>query len=258
MDLSFIDKEIQNKIYDDLFSPSLKNAWQALGNLVWLVETITLPFYIANIYTKTRTNNILRKNLERYEEKIKDIPDTDRIPVQPEIWVPILNKLTYYNNERLSDLFLELLSKSANKNKISEVHPKYIGIIENLSEDEAIILEYIKNNYTLKENQAIPYININLDNGGAIGTFERKISYFSELKDISNLSFPENIYNYIENLISLWILDKSEWSYLSDEKEYNELIADPIVTKLKEEHETSWSKATIQFEKKFFQITYLW
>ncbi|MBO7095204.1 DUF4393 domain-containing protein [bacterium] len=51
--------------------------------------------------------------------------------------------MSYYSNEILSNMFIELLAKSADKKNVNDVLPSYIKIIENLSEDEAFILEYI-------------------------------------------------------------------------------------------------------------------
>lgn len=211
MDLVPLDKDIQKKVYDDLFWPTLKEAWKALWNIAWLVTTISLPIMYLNHYT----NCVFRNNIDKLNKKLKEIPEENIIEVTPDIWVPILEKLTYTQNEKISDLFLELLKKASNKDEISLVHPRYTKIIESLSEDEALILEYIFRNKLFQ----IPYIDVNLHNKWQTW-YTQVISLFTCLEEKIELNFKNNLNSYIQNLASLWILEFKNGIHLVDNWEY--------------------------------------
>ena len=246
MDLIPIDKEIQKKIYDDLFSPSLQEAWEALKNVVWLVTTITLPF----AYAKKWTNKTLDRNLENYQQKLLRVPIEDRIDVLPEAWVPILEKLNYYSNEKLVDLFTELLAKASDKNNLAKVHPKYINIVENLSEDEALILEYINKRRFFK----IPFINIH-SKTKENNHYSVLLENYSDLFNIESVNFPENMNAYTNNLISLWIL-KIKWqgTHIANDKLYSDLEKNEKVKNIKPQNEGD----TLETKKWVMEVTHFW
>jgi len=250
MDLVPLDKEIQKKVYDDLFSPSLQQAWKALWNIASLVTTITLPIMYLNHYA----NEIFRNNIEKLNNKLKGVLDENIIETQPEIWVPILEKLTYTKNEKISDLFLELLKKASNKNEISLVHPKYIKIIENLSEDEALILEYLNKNQITR----IFSLSINYEEKG-LKWYRIALSKYTWLENHINLNFSQNLSLYINNLESLWILNYWWSIYQPDTEEfkpYEVLQKSKQIVNIKKEIEENWY---IYKEKKwFFELTNLW
>lgn len=246
MDLVPVNKEIQKKIYDDLFSPWLKEAWQALGNIVWLVTTITLPL----LYAKEYTNNILNKNLKNYQAKIKVIPEEERVEVQPEIGVPILEKLNYYNNEKLVNLFTQLLANASNVKTLSKVHPKYISIVENIGEDEAVILEYIYKKHITQ----IPTINVHSKYKDNKKWYKILLSNYSEINLIDNLNFNSNIVSYIANFISLGILKIDAHKSLVNETDYNRLKSSEYIKSIKPLD----SDSEIDFDEWVIDVTGLW
>lgn len=247
-----LDSKLAEKIYDDVFSNWFQKAGKALWDVIGLVTNITLPIAMLNNYT----NFILQKNIQKYEEKLNKIKEEDRIKVLPEIWVPILDKLTYYDNEILSSLFLELLKKSSSKNEVSKVHPKYIKIIENLSEDEALILNYFNN----KKITALPYINIIIKSDKDRSFYSGK-KYLCELDDFKEIKNKENIVNYIENLISLWIFQVPNWTYIADEKLYDSLKLNDYCIKEKKNLISTYKDTEhnkIDYEKWKLELSWLW
>jgi hypothetical protein len=250
MDLIPLDKEIQRKVYDDLFWPSLKEAWKALWNIAGLVTTISLPIQLLNHYA----NGILRNNINKLNEKLKNIPEENIIEATPDIWVPILEKLTYTKNEKISDLFLELLKKASNKNELSLVHPKFIKIIESLSEDEALILEYIFKKHIFQ----IPFITVNLHKKWE-SSYNTILNFFTWLGENINLNYNNNLNSYLQNLESLWIIKSMNDIYLVDVweyKPYDFLINHQIIKNIEK-----WLNPEIQEiknKKGLFEITQLW
>lgn len=246
-----LDSKLAEKIYNDVFSSSFQKAWNALWDVIGLVTSITLPIAMFNNFT----NYILQKNIKKYEKKLNNITEEDRIKVSPEIWVPILDKLTYYENDKLSDMFLELLKKASNKNEVSKVHPKYIKIIENLSEDEALILNYF---YTNKIER-IPYLNLIVKNEK--NSWIMVIKYFSELNNFNEIKNKENLITYIENLVSLWIFQTPDNTYIANEELYNTMKLDKFISKkqniaLNTYQNTEFNK--IDFQKWKLELSWLW
>ncbi len=218
-----LDNKLAEKIYDDVFSSSFQKAWNALWNIIWLVTSITIPIAMMNNYT----NFVLQENIRKYEEKLNSIEEKNIIKVEPEIWVPILDKLTYTKNENISDLFLELLKKASNKNELSKTHPRYVKIIENLCEDEAIILNYFhtKNIFRIAcldlvlKNDKDEWINIK--------------RYFSKLNNLDNLKEKNNLESYITNLFSLGIIENPDnGNYIPEENLYKDLKKDNSLIEL--------------------------
>lgn len=245
-----LDKDIQKKVYDDLFWPTLKEAWKALWNIAWLVTTISLPIMYLNHYA----NWIFRNNIDKLDRKLKEIPEENIIEVTPDIWVPILEKLTYTQNEKISDMFLELLKKASNKDEISLIHPKYTKIIENLSEDEALILEYLN----INNINRILSLNINYEVDWTAWYF-KAIEKYTLLENKINFIFSQNIEMYLNNLESLGILTYSWDKYVPDNwenKPYDWLINSEKILWLKINIENI--KHIYKEEKWFFELTKLW
>ena len=194
--------ELSQKFYKDFWEPTVKNIWKALWDITEIFPIITWNLMLL------LKNKIFQKNLQKYWSKIEDIKDEDRVEIPKEISVPLLKKLTYYDNEKLSDMFLELLAKASDKNQITHVLPKYINIIENLCEDEAILLKYVYDRHINR----IPLINFHLWikwNTDFYVFYE----YFTELNYL-NLQQNKNIKIYIENLINLWIFKSFDSTYI--------------------------------------------
>ena len=243
-----LDSKLAGKIYDDVFSTSFKKAWNALWNVIGLVTSITIPIAMMNNYT----NFVLEKNVKKFEKKLESVNEKDRIKVEPEIGVPILDKLTYYNNEKLSDLFLELLKKASSKSEVSKVHPKYVNIIENLNEDEALILKYIYDN----KLYVIPSLNIHkktLSNSSYIIISEN----VSELNIINGLKYKNQINTSIYNLASLWILNIWKMESLADKKLYDKLKNDKWIENIVNQFKDNKIEKIDLIEKKI-DITPFW
>ena len=72
--MKLIDPSVQNKVYDDLFSPSIKEMGDALQSVVRFVKT---PFYLiklCNKYTQLRfekSMHLLQKKFDEVEESEK-------------------------------------------------------------------------------------------------------------------------------------------------------------------------------------------
>ena len=204
------NKELLTKIYGDLAQPGVQEVGKALGTILGLGNTILWPVTLANEKAKIT----LQRNLNKYKEKIEGIPEDKVVEVTPEIGVPVLEKLTYVNNEELRELYLELLSKASNKDKIDVAHPSFVNIINNLSPDEALILQL------LRDVNTHPFIEVRLSQEG--GGYNVIDPIFSVLKTPTKLTYEENVGAYLSNLEGLGVIKLNPNDYLTDEKQYSE------------------------------------
>lgn len=204
------NKELLTKIYGDLAQPGVQEVGKALKTILGLGNTILWPVALANEKAKFT----LQQNLNKYREKIEDIPEDKVVEVTPEIGVPVLEKLTYVNNEELRELYLELLSKASNKDKVDAAHPSFVNIINNLSPDEALILQL------LRDENTHPFIEVRLsqDSGG----YSVIDPIFSVLKTPTPLTYKKNVGAYLSNLEGLGVIKLHPDNYFTNEKKYTE------------------------------------
>jgi hypothetical protein len=215
-----LDKIPTKELYDDLFSPGLKKAGEALETVLDGANLILLPLKLLN--KKSRV--FFDDNMKRYAEKLDEQSNLTVSKVPQYVGLPIVDKLTYLNQEDLAEAFINLLTKASFEETINMVHPAYINTLNNLSADEAKIL------FHYKSTERIPFIDIYLhryvekvkrpeyfdDKGSKTREQLKTIFAYTEqnkedvfirsgwnLTDIQNdveLDFPENIDIYIENL----------------------------------------------------------
>lgn len=127
---------VSNDVLSNLCIPFSKQLGKALGNITELVHTVTLPIKLVNQYAK--------KNYEKLESKLKDIPEENIREVEPEIGIPIMEKISYTSNDDLSELYINLLANASQKDKVHLVHPGFVNKINSMAPDEAKILELFK------------------------------------------------------------------------------------------------------------------
>ncbi|MCT9388138.1 DUF4393 domain-containing protein [Acinetobacter baumannii] len=199
--------DLIKEIYGDLAKPGVQNVGIALGAVLGLGVTLMWPIMWAN----ARAKIALEENLETYRDRLKDIPPEQISIAPPEVAMPILEKIGYVTNEELRNLYIELLAKASIKDLNNQAHPSFVNIINNLSPDEAKLVQHL-----LPKNK-IPFIKIvlNYANGGSID-IESLVIRVPNL----SLDFPENLDAYISNLVGAGLLEVKEGTYLVDETNY--------------------------------------
>ncbi len=233
-----------DKVYEDLFQPGLKKAGEALANVFDFGNLIMLPIKLVN----EKSRIYLSHNLKKYEEKLSKIDDKELCAVSHQIGLPIIDKLLVVNQEELADAFINLLTKASTNKTQHLVHPAFLNILNNLSQDEAILL------LAVKEYKRIPFIDIYIEKTTFLypkpahydtsspkskAQLEEGVKYTEGIKNVflkaaynltaiektMKLYFPENIDLYIENLERSGIISfERELFYEDDDKKYNDLI----------------------------------
>lgn len=237
--------QLVGNLYTDLFQPSIKNIGKTLGSVV---ELVTFQANIDHAVKKRKLN--LDKRLDEYMRKLEYIPEEKKCEVNPQIGVPIMEKLGYITNDEIADLFTNLLTKASSVDTVNLAHPSFVQLIERLSVDEARIIKYLFN------KEYIPCVSFRTyfkKKEGFVETLESGTSLSFEI----NFSFPKNEKLYLDNLVSMGILDISHGKYLTDEKIYEPLYKlhryEQLVNELCNDENSPFKE--IDKDKSFYQVT---
>ena len=203
---------ILGQIYTDLASPSVKALGDALGTVLEYGSSILLPLKLKNEKAKAT----FAHNLEVYKKKLNSIPEEERCEVHPQVGTPIVDKLTYTSSEEIVDMFTSLLASDSDKRTKQNVHPSFVGIIENLSPDEARIIKYFKGKETIEFCSFRGILN---SNGGFLTLLDHVTNILSDVK----LMYPNNIGAYVSNLVRLGFLVEPQGVHLNDKTGYNRI-----------------------------------
>jgi hypothetical protein len=202
------------EVYGDLARPGVRQVGKALETVIGLGNTVLWPVAWAN----ERSRMALERNLEKYRRALESVPEEKIVAVAPEIGVPVAEKLEYVREERLADLYVNLLASASNVDRISFAHPSFVNIINNLSPDEALLLEFFKNETDLPfvQPKAIIQGTDSFSNFGGV---------IVQAETVGSLAFPQNVSAYLENLAGLGLVRVRDDIWLEDSTVYNQLEA---------------------------------
>ncbi len=203
--------KVLNTIYSDLAQPGVKKVGIALETVLEFSTSFLLPIKLLN--QKFKLN--FEKRINEYKEKLNDTPIEDLCSVNPQIGAPIIDKLSYTTNEEIADLFTSLLAKASSMKTANLAHPSFVQLIERLSVDEARIIKFLLN------KDFIPYISLRA-HSQKIG-FDTLLKFATTLPFEVNLIFPNNTNMYLDNFVSMGILDISHGFHKIDKTIYEPL-----------------------------------
>ena len=197
------------EIYGDAAKPGVKQVGKALETVLGLGNTILWPVTWAN----ERSRIYLEKNLENYRRKLEAIPFERISEVSPEIGVPVAEKLAYVRDEKLSELYTALLAKASCKDTLEFAHPSFVNVINNLSPDEALLLEYF-----------IKHADLIFITAKWVDPKTHTYSFAGQLlldpNRTTGLVYPRNIPAYLSNLSGLGLVSIHEDRFVSEQAPY--------------------------------------
>ena len=134
------------EVYKDTAQPAAQSVGRALGSVVDLVA-----------YPVARRAEIAQKNMAKFFDKMEAEQQDNIVPADPNIAVPILQKLTYTEEDELVELYTELLKKNCLKDSKDKVLPSYVNMISNLTPDEIKIIDFL---FKKKYKVSVPYNSV--------------------------------------------------------------------------------------------------
>ena len=134
---NILGQDTVKKIYEDGASVPLQETSKAVTDLIKAARLFTAPIQLLAAY---------QDRLSKYFDKVRGtVKEENQIEAPSSISGPIIERLKYLENENyLTDLYLNLLSRAIDKERVQEAHPAFYHIIDQLSADEAMILYIIK------------------------------------------------------------------------------------------------------------------
>lgn len=232
--------ELLKEIYGDLAKPGVQQVGKALGTIIGLGNTLLIPLAMKNEKAKIALEN----NLNRYREKLANVPDDQICEVVPEIGVPIVEKLLYVTNEELSEMYTELLAKASQSQQANTAHPSFANMLSNMSPDEAILLKLIRN-----MQSGIPYIEVRLQEKGK-NQWATLNEMMPGVPHLDQLHIPAYVYAYISNMEGQGLLRIRSDIFMVGENIYEPLEENARnqylgFTHLKPDHEITFARGRV-------------
>lgn len=202
-------------IYQNALQPAAKQVGKGLETITKTIHVALAPVS-ALVWGYEKISDFLSWRLT---EKLKNI-SPERIS-SPNLLVagPVVESLKFAANEEvLRELYTNLLATSIDSQTAHNAHPGFVQIIQNISPDEAKILQF----FSTSDTQPIIEVKAVSKKGGFF-ILCRNFSQIAKKANCQHLSLSSN---YIDNLCRLGLFEIPEGKYLHDEKIYDELKQD--------------------------------
>lgn len=174
-------------LYRDLAQPATREVGEALSNAAKVARFALAPIdYLASQHQRWK------RYLERLAAKV---PAERRIEAHPQVAGPVFAGLQYVEETGINaELFVNLLARAIDRERVSEAHPAFANLISQLSPDEALILFHLKRRTFVHRQHAVYRQESN--------TFDQKITTENEFP-LQKLIFQNNFGLYMDHLHSL-------------------------------------------------------
>jgi len=189
---------------------------------------------------------------------LKNINPENAVSAPTEIVGPIVDQLTYTQNEDLNDILIGLLIAAGSKETQHLTHPSLIVAAKSLSADEAIILKEIAKQ---GENPGIPMLRVESvdERPGMHRETVVRAQYYCFINKTVKLDFAENIDMYMENMESLGLFRYVDGFYPDNKKVNDKNIPHKqyewLRTGLEKEFVPHKPEATLRIANVMFQVT---
>lgn len=220
-------------VYDDALKPVAKEVGKALGTLGGVINIALSPL-AAMVYGF----EVIKEQLTtRLEARLTHTPPENIVAPPLQLVGPLIEKYKYvHDSEELSQMFVNLLANSMDKDTAQKAHPSFVNIISELSPDEARLLK------TISTESILPKLDITLnhktpENRDAGHTYISE--NFTHLGTKAKLQYPDLTSSYLSNLERLNIIScpvgMIAESY-TEKTHYKSLREDSLVTNLQEKY----------------------
>lgn len=199
------------KIYDDLFQPSIKE----VGSTLKGCTKIALAPLNGMIWGYSQIENYLEEKIPEYFDKNKVSFSKIKTP-STSIAVPLIEAMRYTEDSQIREIFVNLLGSSMNYDMEGFVHPAFVEVIKQFSLIDSLVFN------SFKEYNTFPCILIK-----EIDTDEKITPCIHMIFDFKNSRSVEEHHNLfltksIDNLKRLGLINLNN-SILELNYDYNNL-----------------------------------
>ena len=233
-------------LYQDAAQPSVRVVGKSLAQCTSLFVT---PI--------GRMAEIFEKNIQKYLDKLEGLKEDQLVSPDTRILVPVLEKMRFTSEEKVAEYYAEILATASKKETASKVMVTFIEILNRLSADEIKILEFINsaNNFVtvedFTENEistydlskdtdkltlmgSLPVVDVNLHTTGKTG-YRTLVRNFNYIREKISLDYPSNLEPYLDNMVSLGLLEREFSRTFAIGKIYGCLEKHITIEKMKED-----------------------
>lgn len=199
--VNILGADTVKKIYEDGLSESVQETGKISTDFIKSARLFTAPFQFLGAY---------QDRLTKYLNKIREgVPEERQIEAPTSLSGPIMDRLKYLEeNNYLTDLYISLLQRAIDRDRVNEAHPAFFHIIEQLSPDEALLLFKIA-----EESIDYEYTMDLIEGENGKSRFEN-VKVLKDTSPKDKMTFVEHFEMYISHLESLNLL---KWSLISEE-----------------------------------------
>lgn len=214
--VKMVDQNTLQKVYDDGLSNPTKETGKILSDLIKALRLFTAPIQLLASY---------QGRLEKYLNEVRDsVPKEKQIECPPSISGPVLEKLKYIEDENyLKNLYLNLLRRAIDKDRVNEAHPAFVTLIEQLSPDEALMLNTIRDEKIRFELRYFSIIEV--------GDTSKPQIIRNDFP-LEKLVFPENFEMYLDHLVFLNLVETRMYNKVTQDDQEQKPVVESKLIKL--------------------------
>ena len=194
-------------------------------------EAMQMAFAIFREYYPQLREEAINELKILVEEKLNCLPSDCIVSPSPRIAVPTLQNASITEEYEVRELYASLLANSMNRQVCNAVHPCYVEIIKQLSQDDAKLLNY------MYHNSIVPTISMRFSLGeGASG---KVLNDFTDVPESLGCMNSDNVEVCFNNLVRLGLVSKHYSGLKFPDKVVKQLKSHPTVqAKYREARET--------------------
>lgn len=172
---------------------------QNIYNGLSVSDAIQTAFSLFKEYYPQLREEALCEVREMVEKEMEKVKSEDIISPKPKIAIPTLQNASITDEKELRTLYAKLLASAMDKNTVSQIHPAYVSIINQLSVKDALLLKKIVD---INDSIPVAHVKFTFENSYLTNVPPHYYSpYFKELEDMENVS------SCIENLSRLQLMN---------------------------------------------------
>lgn len=204
--LKTVPPELAKEIYTDAAAKTLQEV-SKIG--VDAVKTIRLALF------PLQFTAAFQDRLAAYIDKaIRQVPEEQRISPRESLALPIAEKLRFQEEDNpISYLYVNLLSRGMDKERIGEAHPAFFNVISQLAPDEVLLLEQLASSeyriYFRLNNKKVTVPKSDSDSFVASMPVSESTKSFLFEKSVvpEELAQPSLFLTLLEHLVSLGLVE---------------------------------------------------
>lgn len=200
-----IPAELVKEVYSDAVADTLKEV-SKIG--VDFVKTVRLALF------PVQYGAMLQDRLARHlQRSIEKVPAARRVAPVESLALEIADKLRYQEDGSvLTEMYVNLLARAMDKERVSEAHPAFLHVISQLAPDEAMLVDQLSQAdpslyVRMKGREAAMLADARAD---AIENTELSKEWKRQILSTSvrpeDFGQPDLLHTYVEHLVSLGLV----------------------------------------------------